>query len=47
MLEEFANTELEIEKNIVKDDNEKAQRETEQRRLRKVNMAATLREHLL
>jgi hypothetical protein len=47
MLEEYANTELEIEKNIIRDDNEKAQEENEKRLKKKLNMASTLREHLI
>jgi len=47
MLEEYANTELEIEKNIIRDDNERALEENEKRLKRKINMASTLREHLI
>lgn len=47
MLEEYANTELEIEKNIVRDDNERAQLDNDTRLKRKLNMAMTLREHLI
>jgi hypothetical protein len=47
MLEEYANTELLIEKNIIKDDIEKAQLDTDKRLKRKLNMASTLREQLI
>jgi hypothetical protein len=47
MQQQYTTAMLELENKIIKEDVEKAEQETNYRRNRKLNMAATLREELL
>lgn len=47
MISEYANEELELEKNIIREDLKKADEDATIKRTKKAKMASTLREYLL